>query len=99
MDRKIRSKAGQAIDALRKIIAEPMFGQIKAIRGLDRFLLWGTERSRSAAAFLYLSERTVFVPSAASCCSIAKGIFSYQQAEILERSQQHKIYHLGRYQP
>ena len=44
MDRKIRSKAGQAIDALRKIIAEPMFGQIKAIRGLDRFLLWGTER-------------------------------------------------------
>jgi hypothetical protein len=50
MDRKIRSKAGQAIDALRKIIAEPMFGQIKAIRGLDRFLLWGTERSESPAA-------------------------------------------------
>jgi hypothetical protein len=49
MDRKIRSKAGQAIDALRKIIAEPMFGQIKAIRGLDRFLLWGTERPRSEA--------------------------------------------------
>jgi hypothetical protein len=46
MDRKIRSKAGQAIDALRKIIAEPMFGQIKAIRGLDRFLLWGTEHLR-----------------------------------------------------
>ena len=45
MDRKIRSKAGQAIDALRKIIAEPMFGQIKAIRGLDRFLLRGTEKT------------------------------------------------------
>jgi hypothetical protein len=45
MDRKIRSKAGQAIYALRKIIAEPVFGQIKAGRGLDRFLLRGTEKT------------------------------------------------------
>jgi hypothetical protein len=45
MDRKIRSKAGQAIHALRKIIAEPVFGQIKAARGLDRFLLRGTEKT------------------------------------------------------
>jgi transposase len=45
MDRKIRSKAGQAIYALRKIIAEPVFGQIKAARGLDRFLLRGTEKT------------------------------------------------------
>jgi transposase len=41
MDRKLRSKAGQAIYALRKIIAEPVFGQIKGARGLDRFLLRG----------------------------------------------------------
>ena len=45
MDRKIRSKAGQAIYALRKIIAEPVFGQIKAARRLDRFLLRGTENT------------------------------------------------------
>lgn len=45
MDRKIRSKAGQAIYALRKIIAEPVLGQIKAARGLDRFLLRGTEKT------------------------------------------------------
>ena len=32
MDRKIRSKAGQAIYALRKIIVEPVFGQIKGAR-------------------------------------------------------------------
>ncbi|MEA5424705.1 IS1182 family transposase [Synechococcus sp. CCY9202] len=44
MDRKIRSKAGQAIYALRKIIAEPVFGQIKGARGLDRFLLRGLEK-------------------------------------------------------
>ena len=44
MDRKIRSKAGQAIYALRKTIVEPVFGQIKAARGLDRFLLRGLEK-------------------------------------------------------
>ncbi|MGL6134548.1 MAG: transposase [Prochlorococcaceae cyanobacterium] len=44
MDRKIRSKAGQAIYALRKIIVEPVFGQIKGARGLDRFLLRELEK-------------------------------------------------------
>ena len=44
MDRKIRSKAGQAIYALRKTIVEPVFGQIKAARGLNRFLLRGLEK-------------------------------------------------------
>jgi transposase len=44
MDRKLRSKAGQAIYALRKIIAEPVFGQIKGARSLDRFLLRGLEK-------------------------------------------------------
>ena len=44
MDRKIRSKAGQAIYALRKTIVEPVFGQTKGARGLDRFLLRGQEK-------------------------------------------------------
>jgi len=44
MDRKIRSKAGQAIYALRKIIVEPVFGQIKGARGLDCFLLRGLKK-------------------------------------------------------
>jgi transposase len=44
MDRKLRSKAGQVIYALRKIIAEPVFGQIKGARGLYRFLLRGLEK-------------------------------------------------------
>jgi hypothetical protein len=44
MDRKIRSKAGQAIYALRKTIVEPVFGQIKGARGLDHFLLRGLEK-------------------------------------------------------
>jgi hypothetical protein len=44
MDRQIRSKAGPAIDALRTIIAAPVFGSIKVARGLDRFLRRGTEQ-------------------------------------------------------
>jgi transposase len=44
MDRKLRSKAGQAIYALRKTIVEPVFGQIKEARGLDRFRLRGLEK-------------------------------------------------------
>ena len=44
MDRKIRSKAGQVIYALRKTIVEPVFSQIKTARGLDRFLLRGLEK-------------------------------------------------------
>jgi hypothetical protein len=44
MDRKLRSVAGQAIYALRKTIVEPVFGQIKDARGLDRFRLRGLEK-------------------------------------------------------
>jgi transposase len=44
MDRKLRSKTGQAIYALRKTIVEPVFGQIKGSRRLDRFRLRGLEK-------------------------------------------------------
>jgi hypothetical protein len=44
MDRKLRSVTGQAIYALRKMIVEPVFGQIKGARGLDCFLLRGLEK-------------------------------------------------------
>jgi hypothetical protein len=44
MARKLRSKAGQAIYALRKTIVEPVNGQIKEARGLRSFLLRGMEK-------------------------------------------------------
>ena len=44
MDRKLRSKAGQTVYALRKTLVEPVFGQIKGARGLDRFRLRGLEK-------------------------------------------------------
>jgi transposase len=43
MERNFRSKAGQAIYAMRKTVVEPVFGQIKGARGLDRFRLRGLE--------------------------------------------------------
>jgi transposase len=44
MDRKLRCKTGQAIYALRKTVVEPVFGQIKGARRMDRFRLRGLEK-------------------------------------------------------
>ena len=44
MERRLRSKAGQAVYAVRKTVMEPVFGQIKGARGLDRFQLRGLEQ-------------------------------------------------------
>ena len=44
MDRKLRSVTGQRIYALRKTVIEPVFGQIKGARRLDRFWLRGLEK-------------------------------------------------------
>jgi transposase len=41
MAAKVRTPAGKALYARRKVIAEPVFGQIKAARGFRRFLLRG----------------------------------------------------------
>jgi IS5 family transposase len=52
MDRKLRSKAGQTVHALRKTIVEPVFGQIKGARGLDRFRLRGMEKVNGELALM-----------------------------------------------
>ena len=44
MARKLRSKKGYRIDAQRKVIVEPVNGQIKEARGLRRLLLQGLEK-------------------------------------------------------
>ena len=48
IDRKLRSVVGQAIYSLRKTIVEPVFGQIKGARGLDRFPFRGLEKVNGA---------------------------------------------------
>jgi transposase len=46
MQAKLRTAAGRALYALRKVIIEPVFGQIKGARGFRRFLLRGLEKIR-----------------------------------------------------
>jgi transposase len=46
MDRKLLTKRGRALYRLRSQTVEPVFGQIKAVRGIDRFLLRGLEGAR-----------------------------------------------------
>ena len=65
MDRKIRSKAGQAIYALRKTIVEPVFGQIKGARGLDRFLLRSLEKVRGEWSLMAITHNLLKLHRAA----------------------------------
>ena len=44
MQYKLRSAAGKALYAARKQIVEPVFGQIKSVRGIRQFLLRGLEK-------------------------------------------------------
>ena len=43
MDRKLLTKRGRALYRLRSQTVEPVFGQIKNVRGIDRFLLRGLD--------------------------------------------------------
>jgi len=43
MRRKLRSSTGRALYAARKHIVEPVFGQIKQVRGFRKFLLRGLD--------------------------------------------------------
>ena len=47
MAAKVRTPAGKALYARRKVIVEPVFGQIKEAHGFRRFLLRGIDNIRS----------------------------------------------------
>ncbi|MGB9825642.1 MAG: IS1182 family transposase [Desulfofundulus sp.] len=59
MRRKLRTKIGQAKYALRKQTVEPVFGQIKEIRGFRRFLLRGLELVRGEWLLLCLTHNVL----------------------------------------
>jgi transposase len=52
MRRKLQTKAGAAIYAARKVIVEPVFGQIKQARGFRRFSLRGLAKVRAEWALV-----------------------------------------------
>lgn len=68
MDRKLRSVTGQAIYALSMTIVEPVFGQIKGARGLDRLRMRCLEKLNGERALLATTHhlRKLFLSSLAT---------------------------------
>jgi transposase len=56
MARKLATKAGQAVYSRRKVIVEPVFGQIKEARGLRRFVLRGLRKVRGEWSLITLTH-------------------------------------------
>jgi len=56
MAAKVRTPAGKALYARRKVIAEPVFGQIKEARGFRRFLLRGLDNLRGEWRLVCLTQ-------------------------------------------
>lgn len=56
MVRKLATKVGRSVYALRKTIVEPVFGQIKDARGFRRFLLRGLPKARGEWALIALTH-------------------------------------------
>jgi hypothetical protein len=56
MARKLTTKTGAAVYARRKVIVEPVFGQIKDARGFRRFLLRGLDKVRGEWSLVTLTH-------------------------------------------
>jgi transposase len=56
MARKLATKSGAAIYSRRKVIVEPVFGQIKEARGFRRFLLRGLRKVRGEWSLITLTH-------------------------------------------
>ena len=57
MAAKVRTPEGKALYARRKVIVEPVFGQIKEVRGFRRFLLRGLEKIRGEWRLVCLTPK------------------------------------------
>ena len=53
---RLQSEAGRALYKMRKAIVEPVFGQIKAVRGLRRFAVRGLENVRAEFLLMALTH-------------------------------------------
>ncbi len=59
MKRKLQTQVGRRIYAMRKVIVEPVFGQIKQARGFRQFLLRGLEKVQSEWALVCLTHNVL----------------------------------------
>jgi transposase len=65
MARRLRTKAGAARYARRKATVEPVFGQIKQVRGFRQLLLRGLEKARGEWALICLTHNLLKLHRAA----------------------------------
>jgi transposase len=59
MRRRLKTKAGKAVYAARKTIVEPVFGQIKHVRGFRQFLMRGIDKVRGEWALVCLTHNVL----------------------------------------
>jgi len=59
MKRKLQTQVGRKIYAMRKAIVEPVFGQIKQVRGFRQFLLRGVEKVQMEWALVCLTHNVL----------------------------------------
>jgi hypothetical protein len=73
MAAKVQTPEGQALYARRKVIVEPVFGQIKAARGFRRFLLRGLAQIRGEWRLVCLTHNLLKLWRYGSAQSAASG--------------------------
>jgi transposase/IS5 family transposase len=66
MARKLRTRKGRETYAKRKWVVEPVFGQIKGVRGFRQFLLRGLEKVRGEWALISLTHNLLKLHLAAA---------------------------------
>jgi transposase len=71
MAAKVRTPEGKALYARRKVIVEPVFGQIKEARGFRRFLLRGLEKLRGEWRLVCLTHNLLKLWRYGSAPSVA----------------------------
>jgi hypothetical protein len=73
MAAKVRTPAGKALYARRKVIVEPVFGQSKEVRGFRRFLLRGLAKLRGEWRLVCLTHHLLTLWRYGSAPSAASG--------------------------
>ena len=67
MKEKLQTAAGKALYKLRKAIVEPVFGQLKAVRGLRGFSMRGLEKVKAEWQIMCLTHNLLKLFRAEVC--------------------------------
>ena len=67
MREKVKSESGRAVYKLRKMIVEPVFGQVKEVRGIRRFSFRGLQKNEAEWSFICLTHNLLKLFRGKSC--------------------------------